>query len=231
MRRRRFTRVVAVLAALPLLVGGVALAQEADTLFIEGYDPDTFLLIYSASSLSVEGEGPTDCEELADTVNTPNPDDEFAYTDNGDGTATVGASGCEFTAVDVTGPEGQVNHGTVVSSFVASLHELMAAGDWEGGIGCLVSVIARSDYGKGDQQVQAGDEVTVSTDPTFVDLNVHEVRCGPPDVEGADTDGEGNGHGKPEWAGDPEHPDHPRNSNPAAAASNGKGRPGGDSDD
>lgn len=226
MRRRRFTRAVAVLAALPLLVGGVALAQEADTLFIEGYDPDTFLLIYSASSLSGE-DADTECEIFAGGLTNPT---DFDYDDATGDVSLDGAGACEFTAVDVTGPEGQVNHGTVVSSFVASLHELMATGDWEGGIGCLVSVIARSDYGKGDQQVQAG---TPGVTPLSgdVDLNVHEVRCGPPDVEGDDTDGEGNGHGKPEWAGDPEHPDHPRNSNPAAAASNGKGRPGGDSDD
>jgi hypothetical protein len=73
-----------------------------------------------------------------------------------------------------------VNHGQVVSSFVGELHDQGIHG-----AGCLIRIIAQSDYGK----VDAAPTVTVP--------NVNEVSCGKPEKESGDAPGnsDGNSHG------------------------------------
>jgi hypothetical protein len=108
---------------------------------------------------------------------------------------------CDLSAVDVTGPAGQVNHGQVVSSFVQALKDQMKEAGVSGGVGCLVRTVAQSDYGKGDEQqgpTVIDETVVVSGE---VDLTAHETTCGGPksddvgDADAADTDGNGNGNG------------------------------------
>jgi hypothetical protein len=141
------------------------------------------------------------------------------YADVADGELTDDTDGeCSLTATNVEGPNGQVNHGSVVSSLV---HALKALGIR--GAGCYVRLIAQSDYGKGDQQVQVpdveeteeGGEV-VEAEPVSgtADLTTHETTCGKPDHagQGGPPEGKGKpdhagqggppeGKGKPEWAG------------------------------
>lgn len=126
-----------------------------------------------------------------------------------------GAEECSLVGVDVTGPEGQVNHGTITSSFVHALQELGIRG-----AGCYIRTIAQSDYGKGDQQITVdGDEDTIEViedgtqaeETASVDLASHETSCehgrsqddhGRPDDAGRpETAGKPEGAGRPETAG------------------------------
>jgi hypothetical protein len=62
-------------------------------------------------------------------------------------------------ALSVTGPQGQVNHGTIMSAFVKSLPEGR-------GRGCVVRMLAHSSLGKGDQKVTATTTATAPTTTT-----------------------------------------------------------------
>ena len=85
--------------------------------------------------------------------------------------------------VDITGPNGQINHGTIMSAFVRSLKGT----DFDGPRGQAVRELAHSDLGKGDQQVKTGD-VDDSDDEEFDDeefdddseLDEGEKTNGPP---------------------------------------------------
>lgn len=205
------------LAGLSVAMGGVALAATADTLLVEGYDPENRILVFGVSEIDETG---FDC-----TVDGTG----FAYTTDSFGSITAllkdGAAVsfkkdttdhvygqtegvCDLTAVDVTGPNGQVNHGQVVSSFVQAVKEQLREAGVRGGIGCLVHVISHSDYGKGDQQQGPTviDETVVVTSGE-VDLSSHEVACNHKTSDTEETDdslgnsnrggnGHGNGHGK-----------------------------------
>ena len=153
------TGLVVVLVAVSTVVGGVALAASNDTLLIEGFDPDNNVLVFGVSDID---EDSLDC--------------------------TVEGAGCDLTEVDVTGPAGQVNHGQVVSSFVHALKEQLKAAGMRGGIGCLVRIVAQSDYGKGDQQ--QGPTVADSTAVVSgeFDLSAHEATCHGKKVDETETD-------------------------------------------
>lgn len=105
--------------------------------------------------------------------------------------------------VDVTGPHGHVNHGSVVAAFIAALRE----DGVEGGIGCAVSSLARTDLGRTEEtQVRdADDEATTVASEAVADIDLSDVenRCVPDDDP--ETDGgkpaKKTGHGKPDWAG------------------------------
>jgi len=60
--------------------------------------------------------------------------------------------------LDVAGPNGQVNHGTIVSVFVHGLKDLMEFGEYEGPRGQFVRQVAHGDQGKGDDQVKPSDD-------------------------------------------------------------------------
>lgn len=91
----------------------------------------------------------------------------------------------EPVEVDVTGPNGQVNHGTIVSSIVASLKA-------EGyrGIGCIVRHFGQTDWGKSGE-----------LDAEELALTATSYCAGPhwagDDVDDDDDAGRG---GPPEWA-------------------------------
>jgi len=183
------------------------MAASNDTLLVEGFDPENNVLVFGVSEVDENG---FDC-----TVEGP----DYTYVTDGAGSVTAltknsqsasfklagvevpygQTSGvCDLSAVDVTGPAGQVNHGQVVSSFVHALKEQMKEAGVQGGIGCLVRIIAQSDYGKDDQQ--QGPTVTDGTVVVTtgeVDLTAHETTCnggGPKSDDPVDAVDDGNGN-------------------------------------
>lgn len=219
---RRIAATIGLVGA--LVTSGVAWAasSEPNALLTEGYDPAQHNLVWGVAE-HPEAEGSTaifDCriegtysyefEESGKVVMltgeggvaTYQPVDEAAdpvpYGETGDE--------CVLTVTNVEGPNGQVNHGSIVSSFV---HALKDAGFK--GIGCYVRIIAQSPY--------PGEEVGTAGE---VNLVTHETTCGRPahagqgnphsDAEEAEVDGavdseeqpgkdKPEGKGKPPWAG------------------------------
>jgi hypothetical protein len=206
------TGLIGLLVAVSTVVGGVAMAASNDGVLVEGFDPENKVLVFGVSEIDEDG---IDC-----TVEGP----DYSYVTDGAGSVTSltkngqpasfklaggvdvpygQTSGvCDLTAVDVTGPAGQVNHGQVVSSLVHAIKEQMKEAGIRGGVGCLVRIVGQSDYGKGDEQqgpTVIGETVVVSGE---VDLTAHETSCGGPksddagdDADEADTDTNGNGNG------------------------------------
>lgn len=219
--RARWTMVGAVTAVACLLAlsAGAQEVEElhpADRFLVHGYSPEALQLLWA----TVGGDDAEAACGVAEGVEyTYEVDDEGNVTLSEEGTQVEpgDAEACSLTATDVTGPEGQVNHGTVVSSFVQDLKDELRESGYTGGLGCYVRVIAGSDYGKGDQQVKVSDvEETVeppSEDPT-VGLTITETTCGEDDDETADTKTSGKpdgvGNGKPPWAGQGGPPPHAR---------------------
>jgi hypothetical protein len=234
--RARWTTIIA-LAAMVALVAAPAFAQHetetfadidtevdssetevdsADRALIHTYDPDAMQLLWAIAIDGAEDQCEVD-EEATYTYEIGDEDEVIVYDED-----DAELEDCSFNATDVTGPNGQVNHGTVVSAFVKALKEQGITG----GIGCYVKLIAQSDYGKDDQQVNVPDvedeetveETEETEEPTEVQFTVSETTCGKPDHAGPPEDkGKPEGKGKPEWAGQgKDHPDHP---------ANGKGRP------
>lgn len=185
-----------VMVAVPGSAQEEAELNTADRVLIHGYDPAAMQLLWATVlDPGAAGACALDGDQISD-------DGTYTYDIGEDGTVTVeGAEGeCSFHATDVTGPEGQVNHGSVVSSFVRALKD----SGYEGGVGCFVKLIAQSDYGKGDQQVTTGEAAeseedggeTSATGDTTVELTVADTSCGKPDDVGQpEHDGNGNGNG------------------------------------
>lgn len=188
---RRLVAVVAGLAALALAVPASA-APSPDTLLTAGYDTVTMQGYYTVGPF-VDGE----------------PAEGGDADSEGDEASPCEAGGLE--CFDVTGPNGQVNHGTIVSAFVKQFKELRE--DGYTGIGCLVRHIAQTDWGKGDQQVKTGDEMTEPGEAgeeteqtlTYEELTEIATFCNlaagdtmdDNDLESDDDEGRG---GPPEWA-------------------------------
>jgi hypothetical protein len=185
-------------------------------LLTEGYDADNLKLVWGVAD-HPEAEGTTatlDCRiqgtftyEFDETGNVVTLVDEgglpamYQPVDETADPVPYDPTGeeCVLTVTDVVGPNGQVNHGTIVSSFVHALKEAGLRG-----AGCYVRFIAGSSYGKGDQQVQVG-EVIPPTEPVTsgeVTLATHETTCGNKHADGdEELTSSGNGRGKPQGAG------------------------------
>jgi hypothetical protein len=137
-----------------------------------------------------------------------------------------GADGeCGLSGGEVTGPNGQVNHGMFMRLFNRM---------YEGpGRGCVVRHLAQSDLGKGDQQIQAGEDTSFESveagDTGSIDFTSAEADCqhgrkaegqvGEPEL---DIQAENASNGRPANAGQPEHagkPDHGGKPNHAGGAS------------
>lgn len=186
----RKRRGIALIVALGLLaMSGIALAQpdpgdiqpqthqEPDTVFHFGYDPDSQVLVYGIFDL-----------EDAEACALPGEDSN-------------GGEECELSEVQVTGPNGQINHGMFMKAFNSVFQGT--------GRGCLVRHLAKSTLGMDDQQVNVPDvdpdlepEVTGS-----VEFSTAVTKC-------QHGKGSGNGNGNGNGDGPPAH-----------AASEGKGRP------
>lgn len=131
------------------------------------------------------------------STDDPTSDDlpsEPAYGSDVENVVDLAEEGCY--AVDVTGPNGQLNHGSVVSAFVHSLKTLRADAlrsdsvfPYDGPKGQLVRDIARSDLGK-DAAVFDDGDAGIEVEAADTDNDNDTDRHGPPDHAAA------NGHGK-----------------------------------
>jgi len=197
------TGLVGLLVGVSTVVGGVALAAATDTLLVEGFDPENSALVFGVSEIdensfdcTVEGADYTYITDGAGHVTSLAKDSAAASLKLAGVDVPYGQTDgvCDLDVVDVTGPEGQVNHGQVVSNFVHAVKEQLREAGVRGGVGCLVQVIAQSEYGKGDQQQgPTVVDATVVVTTGEVDLNAHEVTCG-----GGPKSGEvGNGNAHP----------------------------------
>jgi hypothetical protein len=228
--RKQFAAMVGVISVLVATSVGLAATGEPNSLLTEGYDSDNHTLVWGVAEHpdSEDFGGTLDCR-LATGSYDYEADEEgkvVVLTDEEGAVQYVPAEGgdpieysedgeCSLTATNVEGPNGQVNHGSVVSSFV---HALKALGIT--GAGCYVRLIAQSDYGKGDQQVQVPDveepeegEV-IEAEPVegTVNLTSHETTCGKPDHAG--QGGPPEGKGKPDHAGQGGPPEHAQGGRP-----------------
>jgi len=225
-----------------------------DTLFNFGYDLLNRLFLWNLSALdgvfdctlengeltatygdtSDEGVVPVDnLEDGAGTVVFPNrPADQVAddLEPADSPVAYSGADGeCGVSGGEVTGPNGQVNHGMFMKMF-NSLYDGR-------GRGCVVRHLAQSDLGKGDQQIQAGEdadfEAVEAGDTGTVEFTTAEADCehgrkagsadGEAELEAQSGDG---ANGKPDHAGKPEHPGKSENAGNAGSPGNSGSAPG-----
>lgn len=187
-----------------LAVSGLAVAQpvqEDDTVFNFGYDEDGQVLVFGTSDIENEAE-----------CTLENGDTEVTYGETDDGVIAVenGGEDCELHGVEVTGPNGQINHGMFMRAF-----NLIYGSVFDGkGRGCLVRHLAQSDLGKGDQQIRVPDadpdfESVLAGDTALIEFSTALTRC-----QHGNGDGNGVGGGKPEWAGPPEHAGRPEHAGP-----------------
>lgn len=214
--------------------------ESADTLFNFGYDLVNRVFVWGLSRLDGvydctlengtltatygttddEGVVPVDnLEDGAGTVLFPNrPADEVADDQVPAETpiAYMGADGeCGLSGGNVPGPNGQVNHGMFMKLF-NSLYEGTRRG-------CVVRHLAQSGLGRGDQQVQAGDEAvepvtmgdTGAIDFTSVETDCERGKATEAVETGLAAQG---GNGRPDDAGKPDHAGKP--------AATGSDRPG-----
>ena len=204
----------------------------ADTLFNFGYDLINRLFLWNLSALdgiydctlengpltatygetSSDGVVPVDnLEDEAGAVTFPNRPEEEVADDLEAADTPIEYSGaegdCGVSGGDVSGPNGQVNHGMFMKLF-NSLYD-------GPGRGCVVRHLAQSDLGKGDQQVQAGDVTVVDPvqagDTGTVDFSTAQADCehgkkADDEAAGAEVATQaGNGsNGKPDHAGKPD---------------------------
>ena len=125
---------------------------------------------------------------------------------------------CALSGGEVAGPNGQVNHGMFMKLFNSL---------FDGpGRGCVVSQLARSDLGKGEQQVRVpdvGEEELLAPESGELEIDSFPG-CG----FGDESDDEG--HGRPDGVGKG-RPDHAGKGKPPWAGKpggpNGKGQQGG----
>ena len=161
-------------------------------------------------------------EEVADDLEPA--DSPVSYT---------GADGeCGLSGGEVSGPNGQVNHGMFMKLF-NSLYDGR-------GRGCVNRHLAQSDLGKGDQQVQANDttpfESVEAGDTGTVEFTTAEADCEHGKKADAQDEGVelqargGNGsNGKPEHAGKPDNAGKPDHAGKPDNAGNSENRGGGGS--
>ena len=229
---------------------GIAFAAEGDdTVLNYGYDQDSHFFFWNVTSFETApddelAEENTDEDAQLEALlaacgleggDPDNPLESTFTFDPATGVITVtsdevpdGGEGIvcgDFSGGDVTGPAGQVNHGM----FLKLLNQ-----NYEGGHrGCIVSQIAGSGLGKGDQQVQAdgGSEDEPTTDPggesevvegaiTFTTVTT-DCQRGTSEEEKEKVSGESEDHGPPQRVLDKFDGQHP---------GEGKGKPAGTPD-
>ncbi len=161
----RRTICMGAVVAMTITAMGVAVAQpEPDTALEHGYDQANQLLVFSVSTLDADAEDAVDCTlptgeltveyDAEGAISSIKQDDtEVEFSTGAGDVVTFSDGACTFAALDVTGPNGQVNHGSVVSAFARAL---------SGGKGCLMRLIAHTAYGKDTQQVLVSEVVAPS---------------------------------------------------------------------
>jgi hypothetical protein len=219
-----FLAIVALLAVSGLASASSDTEEDSDdTVFNFAYDEEFHVFLWNITA----NDGTYDCSlengELTATYGETT-DDVIAVddlTDESDETVTFenrppdevdqeeydvaeepipysGADGeCGLSGGEVTGPNGQVNHGMFLKLF-NSLYEGT-------GRGCLVRYIAQSDLGKGDQQINVSDvddqfESAEAGDEGTVDFSTFSADC-ERGKSGEARNSASNGRGRPEFAG------------------------------
>jgi hypothetical protein len=206
------TIAVAALLAVSTGVAAAAVNDDAgddkeDTVFSFGYDAANHVLVTGVSAAgsvydctlrgsfevgygeNLDGEIPIDSLDGADGPAEFAPRDA-ADLDEGLTAATsplaydAPDNPCTFTGITVAGPNGQVNHGQVVSSFS---HAIDVAGK-----GCVMRYIAQSGFGKGEDQVRTSDvdDSFVMAETGVIELETVLANCKKHDADGSDTDGD-----------------------------------------
>jgi hypothetical protein len=167
--------VILVVAVLPIIISGIAAAAPGYP--VEDPPGNTYTVAYNPSDhvLTVTDTTPTSVAPVESST-----DEE----------AAGGSTG------DVSGPNGQINHGQIVSQ----LQDLIDGNDR----GCITSAVAESHLGKGDQQVRPNDSPgTVDLDPTVlnVECTSHGQTSEHPDNRNPKTEeGKHNSPGKSDTA-------------------------------
>jgi hypothetical protein len=217
----------------------------ADTLFDFGYDLINRILVWNLSALdglydctlengpltatyggaSDQGVIPVDnLEDEAGVVTFQNRPEEEVADDLEAADAPIEYSGadgeCGLSGGEVSGPNGQVNHGMFMKLF-NSLYE-------GSGRGCVMRHLAQSDLGKGDQQVKPGEdpdfESAEAGDTGVIEFSTVETDCEHGKKDKDDLDGDeivsqtDESSGKPEHGGKPDNsgkPESPGNSGSA----------------
>ncbi len=200
----RRIRLVAVVALVALLAGSSlawAATDDADdsdepaTLFTFGYDVANHLLvtgIHTVETVDCTLEGSFDVgygSAVDDAIPIESLDGEDGPVEFGPAPGAMDAdpipyvddaNPCTLEAIVVAGPNGQVNHGQVVSAFSQALDIA--------GKGCVMRWIAKSGFGKADQQVQTHevDPVFAPTDSGMIDLMTVMTAC---KTDGDDDEG------------------------------------------
>ncbi len=216
MKRKGFV-LLTVIALLAL--SSMALAQPGegeetdDTVFNFGYDEGFRLLVLNASPT----DGPNDCtlqddengvlnatyltddgvivvDELTEGEDENETEVVFPGRDDNDEVLYSDSEECGLRAVDVTGPNGQVNHGMFMKAW-NSIYEGK-------GRGCLNRHLAGSNLGKDGQQVKVSDDSSDFTPVVDGDTGMVEFSTFAADCEhGKSNNGNGNGHGNSSEAG------------------------------
>lgn len=213
MRSKRAGLIPLVVASL-FVFSGLALASEhEDTTFNYGYDDANRLLLINAIPWGEDADASDPpCQIDEDLTDEDGTEHEVEYT-FGDpivvnplvlGEGTPEAETCELQAAEVSGPNGQVNHGMIMKAF-----KTLYDGDHRG---CVNRYLAQSDFGKGDQQVLASDptasEFVAETSPSLVEFFTALADCDrgdEADIE-SEFETEGNGNGKGKGKGRPDSP-------------------------
>lgn len=191
-----------VLGALVAASGVAAAADEDDTTFSYGYDEANRLLLINTSPHD-ETTGEPACQldtNLEDDTGTGHgvtysSTDDLIEVDD----LTVDGATCEVQAAEVSGPNGQINHGMFMKAF-KDLYD-------GPGRGCVSRYLAQSDLGKGEQQIQADPEsefepsLSSGTVEFFTALADCEKENGDDEELSELSNGNGNGKGRPDSPG------------------------------
>lgn len=220
--RAKVTAAAAVVAAILLTVPALAQppsVDAADRALIHSYDSESMQLFWATVMDASESS--------TDPCNAVQADTSYDYTITPEGDVTVtDFEDCTFNVTDVTGPNGQVNHGTVVSNFVKALKD----SDYTGSRGCMIRIIAQSEYGKGDDQVKVSETTPTSEPPAPTEVTgstsftVTETTCGKPDNPGKSDEEHGKSdqeHGKSDQVHGQSQESHGKPANPGHSGEHG----------
>lgn len=150
--RRRF--VAAAVMVLALFGTTLAFAEEGgpEPAF---YWPEDDLIVFSLPG----EEDPADCQE-AELPPTDGADVEDLDTEETEESTVIETTIPGCFAASTLGPNGQRNHGSVISALNRALKEL----DYKGGRGQLISHAAKSEWGKEDNGLFDLTELTDESD-------------------------------------------------------------------
>lgn len=202
MRNRRSLMFFVVVGALVAASGVAAAAEDDDTTFSYGYDEENRLLLINTSPYDATTEEAT-CQLDTDLEDDAGTEYELTYSSLTEPVAveplTVDDDTCELEAAEVSGPNGQINHGMFMKAF-KDLYDGPRRG-------CVNRYLAQTDLGKGDQQIQADpeSEFEAETNPSSAEFFTALADC---ENENGDdeqlselSNGNGNGKGRPDSPG------------------------------